>query len=67
MDTYEIIESYPTDKYLPSYLVLATTAGAVFHVLFAVDIESGNVRIVTAYHPNPNDWELDLKTRRSQT
>ncbi len=24
VDTYEVIESYPEDKYLPSYLVYAT-------------------------------------------
>ena len=27
-ETYEIIESYPEDKYLPSYLVWATSEGA---------------------------------------
>ena len=27
-ETYEIIESYPEDKYLPSYLVWATSRGA---------------------------------------
>lgn len=67
VDSYEVIESYPDDKYLPSYLVLAKAVDAAFHVLFAVDVEAGNVRVVTAYHPNPNDWELDLKTRRVNT
>jgi hypothetical protein len=33
-DSYEVIESYPDDKYLPSYLVLGTAAGVAFHVLF---------------------------------
>lgn len=62
--SYEIIESYPDDKYLPSYLILATTEGAAFHVLFALDVEGDNVRVVTAYRPHPNEWEADLKTRR---
>lgn len=61
VDNYEIIESYPSDKYLPSYLVLAAVETA-FHVLF--DVESGNVRVVTAYRPNPNEWESDMKTRK---
>jgi len=65
VDTYEIIESYPDDKYLPSYLIPATPAGAAFHILFAVDVEGNNVRLVTAYHPNPNEWEADLRTRRA--
>ena len=63
VDSYEIIESYPEDKYLPSYLVLAATS---FHVQFATDVEGDNVRIVTAYRPNLSEWESDLKTRRSK-
>jgi hypothetical protein len=41
VNTYEVIESYPDDKYLPSYLVYATVEEAVFHVLFAVDVPAG--------------------------
>ena len=67
VDTYEIIESYPDDKYLPSYLIFATTEGATFHVLFAADVEGDNVRVVTAYRPSPNEWETDLKTRGDST
>ncbi len=61
---YEIIESYPDDKYLPSYLVFARSQGSVFHVLFAVDVTDDNVRVVTAYAPDPGQWSSDLKTRR---
>lgn len=64
IDGYEVIESYPEDKYLPSYLLLGTSAGASFHALFAVDIDANNVRIVTAYRPDPNEWEADMKARR---
>ena len=62
---YEIIESYPSDKYLPSYLVLAEFAGASFHILFAADVEDGNVRIVTAYRPDPKEWQSNFRTRRA--
>lgn len=62
--TYELIDSYPHDKYLPSYLVYAETSCNVFHVLFAADTEGDNVRVITAYHPDPNQWSYDLKTRR---
>jgi hypothetical protein len=62
VDTYRIVESYPEDKYLPSYLVLA---GSRVHVLFAADVEGDNVRVVTAYVPDPDEWDSDAK-RRSQ-
>ena len=63
VDSYEIVESYPEDKYLPSYLVMGASS---FHVQFAVDVEGDNVRIVTAYRPAPDEWEADLKTRKPE-
>jgi hypothetical protein len=65
VENYEIIEAHPEDKYLPSYLVLARSAGEAFHVLFAADLEGGNVRVVTAYRPSEDEWEDGLKTRRA--
>ena len=64
VDSFEIIEAYSDDKYLPSYLVYATHKTQVFHLHIAVDRDSDNVRIVTAYRPNQDKWETDLKTRR---
>ena len=62
--SYTIIESYPDDKYLPSYLV-STPSG--FHVLFAIDVEGDNVRVVTAYRPDPDEWDLpDFTVRRKR-
>lgn len=63
-EEYEIIEEYPKDKYFPSYLVYSCYHDNIFHVLFAVDIEEDNVRVVTAYYPNPEEWKEDFKTRR---
>ena len=63
VDTYSIVESYPEDKYLPSYLVLAR---GEFHVLIAVDVEERNVRIVTAYRPDPEEWEEGFMSRRNE-
>ena len=48
---YEIVEAYPDDKYLPSYLLLGRRGDTVFHVLFGVDVEGQNVRIVTLTIP----------------
>ena len=63
---YRIIESYPDDKYLPSYLVWSKHEGTIFHILFAADVANKNVRIVTAYRPSPEEWEGDMETRRKR-
>jgi hypothetical protein len=59
--SYRIVESYPEDKYLPSYLILANDT---FHILFAVDVPADNLRIVTAYRPDPEEWEPGLQRRK---
>jgi hypothetical protein len=61
VDSYSIVESYPQDKYLPSYLVVAADS---FHILFATDVADDNLRVGTAYRPDLGEWELDLRTRR---
>ena len=62
--TYELVEAYPDDKYLPSYLVLGRYGPDEFHMLFATDVEGDNVRVVTAYRPDPGEWQAGLKARR---
>lgn len=64
VDTYEIIEKYPKDKYLPSYLVYAEHEGQIIHIQIAVDTISDNITIVTTYKPTLDKWERDFKTRR---
>lgn len=64
VETYEIIEAYPEDKYHPSFLVYAEHEGVPFHILFGVDVLGENVRIVTTYHPDPDEWTSDLKRRK---
>ena len=61
---YEIVEAYPDDKYLPSYLLLGRRGAEAFHALFGTDVDGQNVRVVTAYYPSPKEWEEDLKTRK---
>jgi hypothetical protein len=53
VDGFEIIEEYPKDKYLPSYLVFFEHGGCGFHVLLAVDVAEENVTVVTARRPDP--------------
>jgi hypothetical protein len=67
VDSFEVIEPYPDDKYLPSYLVRAEHEGIVFHVLLAADVAGSNVRVVTAYIPDPLKWEPGYWQRRQRT
>ena len=56
----EIIEKYLDDKYSPSCLIYgATLKGKVLHV-------QANCQgvIITAYAPDLNKWNEDMKTRR---
>jgi len=42
VDTYQLVEAYPVDKYLPSHLILARYGHDAFHSLFAIDIGGDN-------------------------
>lgn len=64
VDTYEIIERYPTDKYLPSYLIYARCKDESIHIQVAVDAKNNNITIITAYKPALSKWEKDFKARR---
>lgn len=64
VDSYEIIEEYPQDKYLPSYLVYTEYGADVIHILIAIDSANDMATIITAYRPDREEWEDDLKTRR---
>jgi hypothetical protein len=67
IDSLEIIEAYPDDKYLPSFLVRGEVEGHVFHAQIATDVEARNVRIVTMYIPVSDEWDSGFRTRRTQT
>ena len=64
VDSLEIIESYPADKYLPSFLLRGESGAIVFHVQIAADVENQNVRIVTMYVPNPDEWDASKRRRK---
>jgi hypothetical protein len=62
----EIIESYPDDKYLPSFLVRGEVEGRVFHAQIATDVEARNIRVVTMYIPSREEWDSGFRIRRTQ-
>ena len=62
----ELIESYPDDKYLPSYLVRGQWNEIVFHALLAADVASENVRVVTMYVPRAEEWDEGFRLRKER-
>lgn len=59
----EIIEKYPDDAPYPSCLVLGYTEDdESIHVVCA--LANNKLIMITAYHPNKEEWEDDFKTRR---
>jgi len=61
--TGEIIERYPTDPRGPSCLILGyTQLNRPLHIVCGI-IE-GELLIITAYEPSPEEWKPDWKTRR---
>jgi hypothetical protein len=46
----EIIEAYPDDKCLPSFLLRGEISGGLSRAI-AADVEGNNVRVVTMYRP----------------
>ena len=66
MATLEIIEAYPDDKYLPSFLLRGESEGCVFHAHIATDVEGENIRVVTMYTPDPSEWDEGLRLRRTR-
>jgi hypothetical protein len=62
----EIIEEYPDDKYLPSFLLRGETEDAVFHAQIAADVEGNNIRVITMYTPDADEWDAEFRKRRTK-
>ena len=65
LESGEIIEDYPDDFPHPSCLVFGrTAANAVLHTV--VGISSDTLFVITAYFPDTERFESDLRTRRQK-
>ena len=59
-----IIERYQDDPRGASCLILGVTSqGRPLHVICG-RLEEDEILIITAYEPNPEEWEKDWKTRK---
>ena len=61
----KIIEYYYDDYPYPSCLILGyNTNNKIIHIVCG--ISEGTAHIITAYYPNTDKWEEDMKTRREK-
>ena len=63
METGTIIEDYPEDKRGPSCLVLGFVGRRPLHIVCG-QANVDEVLIITAYEPDPAEWESDWTTRK---
>jgi len=59
----EVIQSYPDDRPYPSRLVLGWRGPRPIHVVVAEDSEAGILVVVTAYEPDPVQWDAGFKRK----
>jgi len=63
--TGEIFEQYEDDKPFPSCLLLGKNEnGAAIHLVVSINDEF--LYVITAYYPDDDEWENDLKTRKER-
>ncbi|OGQ75637.1 MAG: hypothetical protein A3G40_11410 [Deltaproteobacteria bacterium RIFCSPLOWO2_12_FULL_57_22] len=60
-----IIEEYPDDPRGPSCLIFGFSRTRPLHVLCG-RLEEPEILIITAYEPDPVEWEDDWKTRKKR-
>ena len=62
--TGTVIEQYPDDYPLPSFLI-AVNGTKPLHAVLVWDAEERVCHLITAYKPDLEHFEADLKTRRT--
>ena len=60
----EVIEDYPDDKYGPSCLVCGQTSNQRMLHLQCTHPSRPLVKVITAYEPDPAEWDESLKQRK---
>jgi hypothetical protein len=61
----EEIETYPDDTPFASRLLLASPGGQALHVVAADEPGTNVTYVITAYYPDPSQWESDCRRRKT--
>lgn len=65
INTGTIIEDYPNSFPFPCCLILGYADRKPLHI--CASINEGYIYIITAYVPDTDKWDLNLKTRKDET
>lgn len=65
IDNGEIIEQYPDDFPFPSCLILGLSINDVY-IHIVVSMNDDKIYLITAFVPNTDKWEADLKNRKQE-
>ncbi len=65
LESGEAIESYPEDQPYPSRLLLGWRNARPLHVVAAENWSQNKIIIITAYQPDPVQWEPGFRRRKS--
>lgn len=60
----QIIRNYPDDKPYPSCLMMGILKEKIIHVVIAFNSNIEECIIITAYVPDPEIWNKDLKSKK---
>ncbi len=64
IETGQVIRNYPDDKPYPSCLMMGIFREKIIHVVMAFNSNEEECVIITAYVPDPEIWNIDLKTKK---
>lgn len=62
--TGEVVEDYPDDIPYPGRLILGWCEPRPIHIVAADDAEAKETIVITAYQPDPAQWEHGFKRRK---
>ncbi len=64
VEVCEVIETYPEDTPFASRLVLGTLGSKAIHVVLADEPDTDRTYVITAYYPDPNQWDEEFRRRK---
>ena len=64
IETGTNIETYPNAFPLPARLVMGWRNQRCLHVVVADNVAAQEIIVISAYEPDPLEWEPDFKTRK---